>query len=150
MGCETCGSERCTQQDGRECLLRAHFRQGLVKRDAKQRLKVLKPAKPTTFQNRLPLERGEHIPHDVIVRGRKRMERVKADLFGSGLLVPCCFCDWEMSYSSATLEHIMPVSKGGQTVSENLTLSCEACNNERGARDFDTYRREMQAKRARR
>lgn len=133
--CPTCRSNLCDAQDGRDCLLRAHFRQGLQQ-------------KRHTVQNRPTAER-EHIPYDVIVRGRKRMERIKADLFGAGVLVPCCFCEWKMSYASATLEHIIPVSKGGQTVTENLTLSCEACNNERGARDFDDYRRRIQLKRSR-
>lgn len=135
--CPTCRSNLCDGPGSAWCLLRAHFRLGTV------------PERPT-IQNQLTPPQREHIPHDVVVRGRKRMERIKADLFGSGVTAPCCFCGWQMSYRSATLEHILPVSKGGQTVTANLTLSCDACNGERGARDFDTYRREVQAKRGRR
>jgi hypothetical protein len=32
----------------------------------------------------------------------------------------------------ATLDHIIPVARGGETTVDNLVLACKACNNERG------------------
>ncbi len=39
-----------------------------------------------------------------------------------------CFLPEEYSASAFELEHIYPVSKGGETTLENLALSCPGCN----------------------
>lgn len=41
----------------------------------------------------------------------------------------CVYCGSNMSV--ATLEHIIPVSKGGLDTAENCVASCSSCNNER-------------------
>lgn len=42
----------------------------------------------------------------------------------------CEYCLTSEDYSSSTfeIEHIFPFSKGGETVLENLALSCSGCN----------------------
>jgi len=58
---------------------------------------------------------------------------------GAGRGAKCCFCLKSLSVVSATIEHIIPVSKGGGWNIENLKLSCFPCNNERGAMAFHEY-----------
>ena len=43
----------------------------------------------------------------------------------------CEYCCSQAKYAidSLVMEHIKPVSQGGQTLSENLALSCQTCNN---------------------
>jgi len=44
----------------------------------------------------------------------------------------CCeYCMSQARYSPQpfSIEHILPLSKGGETVLENLALSCQGCNN---------------------
>lgn len=51
----------------------------------------------------------------------------------------CCFCDKPLSIHTATLEHIVPVSKRGSFNRSNLTISCERCNSNRGDKNFFDY-----------
>lgn len=65
----------------------------------------------------------------------------------------CCFCEIIMFADSnfgvtnknriATIEHILPKSKGGQNSKKNYTLSCYSCNSHRGNRDFDEFKNEL-------
>ena len=40
----------------------------------------------------------------------------------------CTYCGRRISKRSATLDHVVPVSQGGQDDLENLVLCCRACN----------------------
>lgn len=53
-------------------------------------------------------------------------EKVRTNAFG------CCeYCLSQEDYSpdSFSLEHIIPISKSGKTVFQNLAFSCQGCNN---------------------
>lgn len=50
--------------------------------------------------------------------------------------IVCCFCNDELSFRTATLDHIIPHSKGGLANLWNLAIACSRCNNERGDDDF--------------
>jgi 5-methylcytosine-specific restriction endonuclease McrA len=44
----------------------------------------------------------------------------------------CCeYCRSQAKFSTQafSVEHIIPVSSGGETVSDNLALACQGCNN---------------------
>ena len=43
----------------------------------------------------------------------------------------CEYCRSPVKYAidSLVMEHIQPISQGGQTLAENLALSCQTCNN---------------------
>ncbi len=46
----------------------------------------------------------------------------------------CCFCNKFLFYEKEklTVDHIIPKSKGGKNVWENLISSCNTCNNNKG------------------
>ncbi|MDE2118063.1 MAG: HNH endonuclease, partial [Betaproteobacteria bacterium] len=44
----------------------------------------------------------------------------------------CHYCGKQLTRFSATLDHIQPVSKGGDNSFENLVTACLHCNAERG------------------
>jgi 5-methylcytosine-specific restriction endonuclease McrA len=48
-------------------------------------------------------------------------------------VVPCWVCGEHVSPEAATLEHIQPLSEGGNSHAENLAISHELCNNQRHA-----------------
>ncbi len=44
----------------------------------------------------------------------------------------CHYCQKQLTRFSATLDHIQPVSKGGDNSYDNLITACLHCNSERG------------------
>ena len=44
----------------------------------------------------------------------------------------CCWCHIEMTYQEATIEHEIPLDKGGSNREDNLALAHEQCNSEHG------------------
>ena len=49
-------------------------------------------------------------------------------------VVPCWVCGQPVEPDRATLEHIKPLSEGGNSHMENLAISHDVCNNRRHAR----------------
>ena len=48
-------------------------------------------------------------------------------------VVPCWVCGEHVLPAAATLEHIKPLSEGGNSHAENLAISHDVCNNQRHA-----------------
>lgn len=50
----------------------------------------------------------------------------------------CHYCQGQLqkagtnSKRAATVEHLLPISRGGKSSEENCVLACRECNNERG------------------
>lgn len=67
-------------------------------------------------------------------------------IYGSSLIhkygLHCFYCGRRVVRTililpqQATIEHIIPKSKGGKTELDNLTIACFACNQEKGDGDF--------------
>lgn len=45
----------------------------------------------------------------------------------------CVYCDAELTNKTATVDHVLPVSKGGKSTFENCVTACKKCNSEKGA-----------------
>ena len=48
-------------------------------------------------------------------------------------VVPCWVCGQHVPHEAATLEHIQPLSQGGNSHLDNLAISHEHCNHQRHA-----------------
>jgi len=44
----------------------------------------------------------------------------------------CAYCGTKVSKNGATVDHVIPVSKGGKSTFENTVTACRACNNKKG------------------
>jgi 5-methylcytosine-specific restriction endonuclease McrA len=44
----------------------------------------------------------------------------------------CVYCSKSLEIWEATLDHVIPRSKGGQNSFDNIVLSCQSCNGEKG------------------
>ena len=56
----------------------------------------------------------------------------------------CHWCSTPLTLKIATLEHVIPLARGGLDNMNNLTLACEKCNSERGCNmpEIESYRGE--------
>lgn len=53
----------------------------------------------------------------------------------------CCHCTRLITIDKATIEHIIPRSRGGERfLPTNLTIACAKCNRRRGTQNFDEFR----------
>ena len=52
----------------------------------------------------------------------------------------CQFCGRQMQYADATIDHIVPRSRGGRHHLKNLQLLCKECNQEKGDRPMAEFR----------
>ena len=56
----------------------------------------------------------------------------------------CCWCyclttDERNKNNSSTLEHVLPVSKGGKNHPDNFAMACYECNNKRGFKPVEQF-----------
>ncbi len=52
----------------------------------------------------------------------------------------CCFCGCELDEETASLDHVLPKSKGGDNWPANLILACTQCNSEKSSQTFAEWR----------
>ncbi len=48
----------------------------------------------------------------------------------------CVYCGKAVSFSSYTIDHVVPKSQGGGSTWENLVAACSRCNNRKGGRRY--------------
>lgn len=75
------------------------------------------------------------LPREGFIRAHERSRRKpmrweKKFLFRSGNL--CYLCGKILSLDTATVDHFIPISKGGTNEIENLRLACKECNKNKG------------------
>ncbi len=58
----------------------------------------------------------------------------------------CAYCGKTVSDKSATIDHVIPKSKGGMWVWENLVTSCTSCNQKKGDRTPQEARMKLKIK----
>lgn len=46
----------------------------------------------------------------------------------------CWLCGCELTFASATVDHLTPKSRGGRDMRQNYRLACSPCNSARGNR----------------
>jgi 5-methylcytosine-specific restriction protein A len=75
---------------------------------------------------------------DPLDDAEKRTERAKAREFrktrwwqqktGSGL---CHYCGMKTAYRNLTMDHLVPLARGGRSTKNNLVPACKDCNNKK-------------------
>lgn len=73
---------------------------------------------------------GKHLPKIPTVERRKSYTHAKLELWRRD--PHCYWCRVELSQDAATVDHRIPLSRGGLNCGNNYVLSCHPCNNARG------------------
>lgn len=74
---------------------------------------------------------------------RRRVSGVAKRFLKKNKNIKCLYCRCELTNDNITTEHIVPISKGGTNVKENLAFCCSACNIDRGVKHFYIYLRKV-------
>ena len=53
-----------------------------------------------------------------------------------------CVCGIDLTFSSSSTDHVIPITKGGHNGADNIQLLCCSCNSRKQARDMDVWLRE--------
>lgn len=46
----------------------------------------------------------------------------------------CRYCGCKLTFTTATIDHLFPLSQGGHNGMDNLVLACQPCNHKKGAK----------------
>jgi 5-methylcytosine-specific restriction endonuclease McrA len=69
---------------------------------------------------------------------RKSFEKYHASFSRRGVYLRdkgiCAYCETQLTFSSCTLDHIIPTSRGGANEWLNVVAACKSCNGKKGAR----------------
>jgi 5-methylcytosine-specific restriction endonuclease McrA len=80
-----------------------------------------------------PRRRHNWVKHPTPVDAAHR--RLRTALLPHAIGRPCPLCGTTITTTNAELDHIIPRSRGGQSVRENVRIACHDCNHKRGSRD---------------
>jgi len=58
----------------------------------------------------------------------------------------CQYCGVQLSVNSATIDHVIPRSKGGGTTWNNVVVACHPCNRKKGNRSLDRINMRLRSK----
>lgn len=51
----------------------------------------------------------------------------------------CCYCGKKLTLEDRTIDHIVPINRGGQTIEKNLAVACVECNIEKSDMTLEEY-----------
>ena len=86
----------------------------------------------------MPLQWTSEIPRSMHNRIRKRDKQT------------CKYCGRKTTskgFHRGTVDHVIPLSKGGRTVDANLAWACYACNQAKGSLTGEEFRARLEARR---
>jgi transcription elongation factor Elf1 len=63
---------------------------------------------------------------------RRKNSKVKRQQIGERMGWFCFWCNAQLTLASSTLEHKIPLARGGLDNANNRVLACKKCNNSRG------------------
>ncbi len=51
----------------------------------------------------------------------------------------CFYCGCELNDSNRTIDHFIPLCRGGANIKENLVACCFGCNNKKGTKTYEEF-----------
>lgn len=69
------------------------------------------------------------------LKKKPSLEEVLIEKYG----MRCFYCGKKLNRGNFTIDHIKPVSKGGEDTYRNLVPACKKCNEEKADKELDDY-----------
>lgn len=80
----------------------------------------------------------EHIDDGELIRKTEAKKRWRDQIMLA--FDDCCaYCSTPLTKATATLDHVQPKAKGGQTTRHNLVACCLRCNREKAHQDWRVW-----------
>ena len=71
-------------------------------------------------------------PVFIKIERRKARELKTTSWWRQRLGEGCCYyCEQKFPRSELTMDHVIPIARGGRTTKKNVVVSCKACNTEK-------------------
>lgn len=93
----------------------------------KRASKQVTPEEAIKMCFQLPVAIGE-----IVKRKGNSTRPLRAKMLSKGI-TQCYWCKTPLTLDTSTLEHIIPLARGGLDNANNRTLACDPCNQERGS-----------------
>jgi len=73
------------------------------------------------------------VDDDHIKRERRKARELRQSQWWKNRVAPgeCHYCSVSVSPAELTLDHVVPVSRGGKTTKGNCVAACKDCNNQK-------------------
>ena len=100
-------------------------------------------SKECAYKNRTFYDKGERVRSRIAAKERRKRLTIPIDnKFTTALLIAqrgkCAFCGTSLK-NNRTIEHLHPVSKGGNDQKHNIVWICKHCNCQKGALTYSDY-----------
>lgn len=69
-----------------------------------------------------------------IIKERQKARELRQSNWWKNLLSKglCYYCGQHFSKNELTMDHIVPIARGGKSTKNNIVVSCKACNTKKG------------------
>lgn len=75
---------------------------------------------------------------------RKRLTKAERKLIHSRCNGRCAYCGCALKYKDMQVDHVVPLSNGGEDTLENMLPSCRSCNHYKGMFGLEDFRERVE------
>lgn len=93
--------------------------------------------KKNKIKSKPPTKKPKQLKVRNINRGKKGLQRIEKLSLRDGW--NCKYCNIGLTQKTATIDHVIPRSKGGRRTLQNEVLSCSICNNQKDNKTLEDF-----------
>lgn len=80
----------------------------------------------------MSMREPDRVPDHMKDTRSRNSKAIRRKMFRGRETVPCCWCGEPITLETSTIEHKIPLDRGGLDNANNRVLACAPCNNKRG------------------
>lgn len=75
---------------------------------------------------------------------RRRLTKAERKIIHEKCSGRCAYCGCALKYKAMQVDHVIPLSNGGEDTLENMLPSCRSCNHYKGMSGLEDFRRHVE------